>query len=243
MYELSRKYGLTGTDAMVFEALVFLCKKTGSWKGSAQKLADFSCCGDKVTAWRIVKHLVSLGIVLQNETGALQIETKSLQYETNSKEERTKEENIKPKISNQSVLKMTDKVGRTDGLFSSDFNEFWAAYKPLPMYNNRKKKCYELFGTMPRDWQLLAVKKASQHLPDTNPFFWLQEETFLRDSVGVAAKTEPPQKPHWLSPPEQEDCLRGGVVVVVCKNPETGLFGAVTKEDAEKFKLNVLRTM
>jgi predicted transcriptional regulator len=85
MYENARKYNLTGADAMVFEALVYLCRKDGKVSISYGKLATFSCCGDRTTAFRSIKHLLERGIVLQNATGALQIATIS-------KEERTKEE-------------------------------------------------------------------------------------------------------------------------------------------------------
>ena len=85
MYKNARKYNLTGTDAMVFEALVYLCRKDGNVSISYGKLATFSCCGGKATAFRSVKHLLELGLVFQNETGAFQ-------NEPISKEERTKEE-------------------------------------------------------------------------------------------------------------------------------------------------------
>jgi len=92
VYKNARKYGLTGTDAMVFEALVYLCRERGSWKGSYSELAGFSCCGDATTAMRVLKRLIDRGLVLQNAAGVLQIAAETLQNAAISKEERSKEE-------------------------------------------------------------------------------------------------------------------------------------------------------
>ena len=98
---------------------------------------------------------------------------------------------------------------------------------------------------MPSDWKKLAQTMAKVHLPDTNPYFWLKDETFRR--VGSQTEnytaTQKIQKPHWLSPTEQDDCLRDGITVCICQNPETKLFGAVTEEEAHKFNLNIKRKM
>jgi len=92
MYENARKYNLTGADAMVFEALVYLCRKDGKVSISYGKLAAFSCCGTRENAFYIVKRPVERGLVLKDLTGALKILTEPLNILTISKEERTKEE-------------------------------------------------------------------------------------------------------------------------------------------------------
>lgn len=242
MYENARKYGLTGTDAMVFEALVFLCKKTGSWKGSTYKLAAFSCCGNRMTAQRAMQRLINAGLIAQNEPGMVQIVPQIAQNEPNPKEKRTKKENNKQiKIKPPSSKEECVGGGLVD--FSDDFLDFWKKYNPQPQFDNRKIKCYEQWQKLPQDWRALALDKAEMHVPDTNPFFWLKEETFLRISISPVVvpmgKTPPPEKPQWLSGTELEDCLRGGIRLVVCRNPETGKFGTVTVDDAQKFNLEI----
>ena len=49
--------------------------------------------------------------------------------------------------------------------------------------------------------------------------------------------------PTWLTGVQQDELLRDGVPVVVCQNPLTGKFGAVTKDDADKFGLTIKRQM
>ena len=242
MYENARKYGLTGADAMVFEALVFLCKKKGECKISYAKLAEFSCCGNKTTSFCVVQRLIDRELVFRNGTGAFQIRTEAFQIGTNPKEERTKEENNKQiKIKPPSSKEECVGGGLVD--FSDDFLDFWKKYNPQPQFDNRKIKCYEQWQKLPQDWRALALDKAEMHVPDTNPFFWLKEETFLRISLSPVVvpmgKTPPPEKPQWLSGTELEDCLRGGIRLVVCRNPETGKFGTVTVDDAQKFNLEI----
>ena len=240
MYANARKYNLTGTDAMVFEALVFLCAKTGECKISSYKLADFSRCGDATTATRTLKRLIDRGLVLQNAAGVLQIAVEMLQNAANPKKENQKENIIHKKINLPSSKEECKGGGLVD--FSDSFSEFWAAYKPLPEYDNRKIKCYEQWQKIPESWRVLALQNAENHAVNTNPFFWLREEAFLR--VGAKKVCDTPKlSPHWLSGVEQDDCLRAGITLVVCRNPETGKFGTVTKDDADKFKLQILRKM
>ena len=129
MYENARKYGLTGTDAMVFEALVYLCKKSGEWKDSFAALARFSCCGDRTTAVRAFGRLLNAGVIVQNAQGSVQIAHETVQNATNSKEERTKEENINNNKSLPAIYKPSDD-GRQAG-----FNLFWKKFNPLPEFN------------------------------------------------------------------------------------------------------------
>ena len=87
---------------MVYSALLYLCKNA-PYKGSATDLADFSCCGKKMTTLRMLSSLEKKGLIsrstegvslAQNETAAAQNETATAQNETISKEKRTKKENI-----------------------------------------------------------------------------------------------------------------------------------------------------
>ena len=236
MYENARKYNLTGTDAMVFEALVYLCRKDGNVSISYGKLAAFSCCGDKTTAFRSVKHLLERGIVLQNATGALQIATPSLQNETISKEERTKEENINNNKSLPAIYKPSD-----DGWLAG-FNLFWEKFNPSPEFNRRKNACKQIWQTLPESWRKLATDRAGSHSSERNPLFYLRDEDFLKEGGPDSSPAEK-TSPTWLQGTAIDEAMRDGIPLVVCRNPETGKFGTVTKEDAEKFNLNILREM
>ncbi len=237
MYSNARKYGLTGTDAMVFEALVYLCKNSGEWKGSYSELARFSCCGGKMTASRCLQRLIDRGLASQNETGAYQIETEKSQNDTNSKEERTKEErkNINKRMEESHTRPSTDSLPPL-------FKEFFDSYTSVS--ENKWKRStlpsLHVFEKMPRDWQVLAAQRAKEHPPDRDPYWYLKDEDFLR--VG-SKKQEAPAAPHWLTPQEQHECLQDGISLVVCQIPHTDRFGTVTKEDAEKFGLTIHHQM
>ena len=224
MYANARKYGLTGTDAMVFEALVYLCRSTGEWKGSYTELARFSCCGNKVTAYNSVKRLIERGLAFKNETGAFNILTETFKIETKSKEERTKEENIK----------------NNKSMHASLFESFWALYDSDKKWSRSKHRTRQLFEQLPEDWQRLAIEKAKDPPPDRDPYWYLKDEDFLRVGYG---KKEAPAQPHWLTGEEQDECLKSGIILVVCRIPQTNRYGTVTKEDAEKFGLTILRQM
>ncbi len=238
MYANARKYGLTGTDAMVFEALVYLCKNSGEWKGSYIELARFSCCGDRLTAMRSVKRLADSGIIVQNEQGIVQIERENVQNDTKSKEERTKEErknNINKRMEESHTRPSTDPLPPL-------FKEFFDSYTSVS--ENKWKRstlpALHVFEKMPRDWQVLAAQRAKDHPPDRDPYWYLKDEDFLRVGYG---KKEAPAQPHWLTGEEQDECLKAGIILVVCRIPQTNRYGTVTKEDAEKFGLTILRQM
>lgn len=239
MYKASRRYGLQGTDAMVFEALVWLSRqsKDGTVKISYSKLAEFSLCGGRMTAARSMQRLIACGLVAQNEQGYAQIVHESAQNETISKEERTKEENIN--INKSLSVKKTD--GRTD--FSLDFLEFWKAFNVAQQHNNRKAACYKIWQTMPNDWKARARECAACHLPDANPYFWLQDEVYLRVDPNAQVATEPDSKaaPSWLDHEQQYQLLQGGAELMFCRRPEGKGFGTVTQADAERFGLEVVR--
>ena len=241
MYANARKYGLTGTDAMVFEALVYLCRSTGEWKGSYTTLARFSCCGGKMTASRCLQRLIDRGLASQNETGAYQIETEKSQNDTKSKEERTKEERNKERNNiNKSQPANISPVREPSDSWLAGFNKFWDSFSPSGEYNRRKKACKELWQKMPKDWQELAKVRASDHPTQPNPLFWLRDEEYLR--VG-SKNQEAPAQPYWLTGEEQDECLKAGIILVVCQIPQTNRYGTVTKEDAEKFGLTIHHQM
>jgi len=93
---------LFGREAMVYCALIYLCKRA-PYTGSATELADFSHCGKKMTALRMLSSLQKKSLIrittdgislAQTEPSSAQNETVSAQSETISKEKRTKKENI-----------------------------------------------------------------------------------------------------------------------------------------------------
>lgn len=228
---------------MVFEALVYLCRSTGEWKGSYTALARFSCCGDRLTAMRSVKRLADSGIIVQNEQGIVQIERENVQNDTKSKEERTKEERKNNINKSQPVI--IAPVREPSDSWLAGFNKFWDSFSPSGEYNRRKKACQELWQKMPKDWQELAIVRASEHPTQPNPLFWLRDEEYLR--VG-SKKQEAPARPHWLTPDEQYKCLEEGITLVVCEKPlseraGSDRFGTVVKDEAEKFGLTILRQM
>ena len=236
MYEHARKYNLTGTDAMVFEALCSLCRKTGEWKGSFATLARYSCCGNRNTAFYAVERLISKGLVFKIGTGVFKIRTETFNIATNSKEERTKEENINNNKSLPAIYKPSD-----DGWLAG-FNLFWEKFNPSPEFNRRKNACKQIWQTLPESWRKLATDRAGSHSSERNPLFYLRDEDFLKEGGPDSSPAEK-TSPTWLQGTAIDEAMRDGIPLVVCRNPETGKFGTVTKEDAEKFNLNILREM
>lgn len=212
---------------MVFEALVWLSRQTkdGAVKISYSKLAEFSLCGDRTTAFRSVKHLISAGLVLQNATGVLQIATESVQNATISKEERTKEENINKK----EVCLKSDTQHTT-------FSSFFKIFSPNGEYKSYEKACKKIWETMPQDWRKLATERAPEYSAERNPLYFLQDEDFLK--VG---KPEQKAAPSWLDHEQQYQLLQGGAELVFCRRPDGKGFGTVTKADAERFQLLKVR--
>ena len=229
MYRNARKYSLTGTDAMVFEALFYLCEKTGEWKGTYSKLAQFSCCGGRMTAKRSVERLIAMGLIAQNEHGFAQIERQNAQNEQISKERRTKKENIKesPKVSNK-------RAGQPD--FSKKFLEFWRRYAPLVKYDNRKKATAAIFDSdeFPESWRDLAVARAENHSPEANPYFWIKENHFLRETIDV--KKKEPAHPYYLTQKEIGEAWSRGVNLILVQDNETQLYHRITEDTYKNFK-------
>ena len=93
---------LWGREAMVYSALLYLCK-AAPYKGSLAELGSFSRCGNKMTTLRMLLSLEKKGLisreiegikVSQNVTAASQNVTEASHNVTISKEKRTKKENI-----------------------------------------------------------------------------------------------------------------------------------------------------
>ena len=154
---------------MVFEALVYLCEKTGEWKGSYSELARFSCCGSRTAAFKIVKRLLNKGWVFLSETGVFTMETKC-------KEERSKEENI------------------NKSMHASSFEKFWALYDTENQWSRSKNRTRQYFETMPLDWQQLAIEKAKTAPAARDPYWFLKDEDFRRDDK-PKNENEPPDEP------------------------------------------------
>jgi len=228
MYESARKYGLYQPDAAVFEALCLLCKKTGECKTTYEKLGFLACC-KTMTVSRSLERLKKAGLISQNEKKNYQIEKNNSQ---NEKEKGTEKENINKEKSGVVI----------DHTTHTTFFDFFNIFSPHGEYKTYEKACKKIWDTMPEDWRALAKARVASVSTTKNPLFYLQDEDFLK--VGTA---DPSQKekaaPTWLTGEQQTDCLRAGIILAVCKNPETGKFGTVTKEDADKFGLDILRTM
>ena len=235
MYENSRKYDLYQPDAAVFEALCYLCKKTGECKISYEKLGEFARV-HKSTCFDVVNRLIKQGLVSESRTGAFGVRTEISECRTISKEERTKEENININKSLPAIKKEP-----SDGWLAG-FNLFWEKFNPSGEFNRRKNACKKIWETLPEDWRKLATDRAGAHSSERNPLFYLRDEDFLKVGCAGSAKEEK-AAPTWLTGEQQDECLRDGIAVVVCRNPQTGRFGAVTKEDAERFSLTIEREM
>ena len=238
--------GLYGSDAQVYFALAYLAKHQ-PWRGSYRELARLSRCGkSKSAAFKCVQRLLYKGLLVQTdeglkvsklETQTVKLETPAVKLETNLKE--SNKENINNIKESKNVMREAQTLPPS---VLSSFNEFWNNYAPIGADRKYKRACLLLWSSekMPEEWRRIAVERAKEHPADRKVFFWLKDEDFLRVDGGAQASAE---KPHWLSGVEQDDCLRGGIALAVCKNPETGLFGTVTKEDAVRFKLEILREM
>ena len=179
--------------------------------------------GGRHTAMRSLQRLIDRGLVVQNEPSVVQIAPQMVQNEPKIKEERSKEENIINK-----------------SMHASSFEEFWSLYDTENQWSRSKNRTRQYFETMPLDWQQLAIEKAKTAPAARDPYWFLKDEDFRRV---VSAKKGEPAAPKWLTGEEQDQYMSEGRTLVVCQNPETNRFGAVTKEDADKFGLTIHRTM
>lgn len=237
---LAQELNLAGSDALVYFALVFLTKKR-AWKGSSYKLANYSRCGDRMTAGRALDRLIERGLVIkddrgysiaQNEPSNAQIVPQVAQNVPNSKES-TKENKIK-KESLPANNKPSD--GRLAG-----FNLWWSSYAPTGDNVRRKKACREFWmddNLMPNDWRKLAIERAKEHESDRNPLFWLKDGEFLK--IGRVKSDEPQnKKPDWLDRDAQTNCLLNSIPLATCWNPDANKFGVVTLDQANRLGLTI----
>ena len=230
---IADELGLTGSELLVYSALAYLTKRK-AWKGSPNQLAKLSRCGKRMTALRALEKLLERGLLIktdgglriaQNEQVVSQNEQKIAQNEPNLKE--SSKENINKIKESKEVKELPS--------FHPLFLEFWKNYSPVGDDRKYKKACSQLFNSLPDDWKELAVSRASEHEPERKVFFYLKDEDFLK----VSAKEIKTEKPEWLTPDEQDDCLKAGIPICICRDPETGLYKVTTKQQAEQFGLEI----
>ena len=241
----AQQLDLSGSELLVYSALVYLTKHS-AWKGSTYQLAKLSRCGNRNTAQRALERLIAKGlvaledngaVVVQNEPRMVQNEPKMVQNEPNPKKVTKKD-----KINNSQSLSVSKETDRTDG--QTDFDIFWANFAPPAPFRKYKTACRKFWDSkdMTNDWRARAAEKAKNHLPDRNPYWFLHDYDFLNDGT-IGMKPEDIPTPTWLNGAEQEECIRAGIQLAVCRNPQTGLFGTVTKQDADLFKLQIHHTI
>lgn len=224
---------LSGSELLVYSALVYLTKHS-AWKGSTYQLAKLSRCGNRNTAQRALERLIAKGLVALEDNGAVvvQNEPRMVQNEPKMVQNAPKlKESNKENINN---IKESKEVKEPPS-FHPLFLEFWKNYSPVGDDRKYKKACSQLFNSLPDDWKALAVSRASEHEPERKVFFYLKDEDFLK----VSAKEIKTEKPEWLTPDEQDDCLKAGIPICICRDPETGLYKVTTKQQAEQFGLEI----
>ena len=241
----AQQLNLSGSELLVYSALVYLTKHS-AWKGSTYQLAKLSRCGDRKTAQRALERLLERGLIGKTECGIFigqndptigQNDPKAGQNVPNQKKVTKKD-----KINNSQSLSVSKETDRTDG--QTDFDIFWANFAPPAPFRKYKTACRKFWDSkdMTNDWRARAAEKAKNHLPDRNPYWFLHDYDFLNDGT-VGMKPEDIPTPTWLNGAEQEECIRAGIQLAVCRNPQTGLFGTVTKQDADLFKLQIHHTI
>lgn len=229
---IADELGLTGSDLLVYSALAYLSKNK-AWKGNYSKLARYSGCGSYHVAKRTLERLIIRGLIIHTEDGYqirqnVQADRQNVQVDRQnvSKSKESNKENI-------NNIKRTSVNIKTDG--QTDFNLFWSSYAPAGAYRKYKRATQKVWSEMPTDWHALALERASEHEPDRNPYWFLKDEDFLK----VSAKEIKTEKPEWLTPDEQDDCLKAGIPICICRDPETGLYKVTTKQQAEQFGLEI----
>ena len=112
------------------------------------------------------------------------------------------------------------------------FIDFWHMYAPKREYKNRYQCCEKVWNAMERQKRRLIMvgleKERAERSPPVhrkNPYFYLLD-------------WQPP-RPHWLTPAETGHLLAQHIPIAVCRNPETQLYGTVTKDEAELYALEV----
>lgn len=113
------------------------------------------------------------------------------------------------------------------------FINFWQLYAPQYEFKNRYQACERVWKALEeRNRRLimhqLESEQAQRSPPPVhtkNPYFFLIDWH--------------PPKPHWLTPAEVGQQLAQHLPLAVCRNPETGLFGTVTRAEAELYELEI----
>ena len=230
---IADELGLTGSDLLVYSALAYLSKNK-AWRGNYSKLARYSGCGSYHVAKRTLERLIVRGLIIHTEGGYqirqnVQADRQNVQADRQnvSKSKESNKENI-------NNIKESKEVKEPPS-FHPLFLEFWKNYSPVGDDRKYKKACSQLFNSLPDDWKALAVSRASEHEPERKVFFYLKDEDFLK----VSAKEIKIEKPEWLTPDEQDDCLKAGIPICICRDPETGLYKVTTKQQAEQFGLEI----
>ena len=116
------------------------------------------------------------------------------------------------------------------------FEKFWNSYDQEDKWKRSKWRTKKYFESMNEDWQQLAVERANNHESERDPYWFLQDEDFLR--VGASANTKIEDSPHWLTNEDQYTLMQAGSVLAFCQKPDGKGFGTVTQADAERFNLH-----
>ena len=241
----AQQLDLAGSELLVYSALVYLTKHS-AWKGSPNQLAKLSRCGKRMTALRALEKLLERGLVIKTDSGLRIAQNEQVVAQNEQKiaqnEQIPKKVTKKNIINNSQSLSVSKETDRTDG--QTDFDIFWANFAPPAPFRKYKTACRKFWDSkdMTNDWRARAAEKAKNHLPDRNPYWFLHDYDFLNDGT-VGMKPEDIPTPTWLNGTEQEECIRAGIQLAVCRNPQTGLFGTVTKQDADLFKLQIHHTI
>lgn len=111
------------------------------------------------------------------------------------------------------------------------FIDFWRSYAPRKEFANRYRACERLWLAMNKKRRTQIMRELendkTQRAPphNKNPYFYLID-------------WEPP-KPQWLTPLQTGQLLAQGIVLAVCRNPQTNRFGTLTKAEADALELEV----
>lgn len=229
----AQQLNLTGSELLVYSALTYLTKRR-AWKGSTYKLAKYSRCGSADTAYRALSRLEKRGLIVREESGIVVPQNAAVKTQNAAKLPQIAANPKESSKENINKIKESKEVKEPPS-FHPLFLEFWKNYSPVGDDRKYKKACSQLFNSLPDDWKALAVSQASEHEPERKVFFYLKDEDFLK----VSAKEIKTEKPEWLTPDEQDDCLKAGIPICICRDPETGLYKVTTKQQAEQFGLEI----
>jgi len=161
---------LYGREAMVYCALIYLCKKA-PYTGSATELADFSHCGTKRTTLRMLSSLIGKGLILKSADGIVlgqnvsdsgQNVTPSGQNVPISKEKRTKKENIIKENKESESFNTSPapaKMFKKDDFIPPTWNEWWAFAKEKQMGQFEAQKSFSYYEM--RGWRDVFNWKAA----------------------------------------------------------------------------------